>query len=118
MNWKVIPGFEGLYEVSDCGRVRSLDRVVIHKNGRQQPVKGKLFNLNSDGRYYKVELKGKTYGIHQLVAMAFLDHKPCGHKIQVDHIDENKLNNHISNLQLVSASENQLKSVIHRRKNK
>ncbi len=51
-------------------------------------------------------LKRKVFTVSQLIAMAFLNHVPCGYKIVVDHIDNNSLNNNINNLQLVSQRQN------------
>ena len=96
--FRSISGYEGLYEVSNFGNVKSLTNDKILK-----PC------LGSRG-YYMVRVykdnKGNTMSIHVLVAMAFLGHKPDGYKIVVDHIDNNKLNNHVSNLQLISNREN------------
>ena len=96
--FRSISGYEGLYEVSNFGNVKSLTNDKILK-----PC------LGSRG-YYMVRVykdnKGNTMSIHILVAMAFLGHKPDGYKIVVDHIDNNKLNNHVSNLQLISNREN------------
>ena len=96
--FRSISGYEGLYEVSNFGNVKSLINNKILK-----PC------LGSRG-YYMVRVykdnKGNTMSIHVLAAMAFLGHKPDGYKIVVDHIDNNKLNNHVSNLQLISNREN------------
>ncbi len=56
-------------------------------------------------RLYKNKI-GKTFRTHQLIAMAFLNHVPNGHKLVVDHIDNDKLNNKANNLQLVSQRKN------------
>ena len=107
--WKDIPEFEGFYQVSNLGNVRSL-------NYRQKGIVKQLNkNLNANGRY-KVNLckNGKSSGnnkIHQLSAMAFLNHKPCGHKIVVDHIDNNKENDKLYNLQLLTNRENIVKDM-------
>jgi hypothetical protein len=50
--------------------------------------------------------KRKIFNVHKLVAMAFLNHNPCGKNIVVDHIDNDKLNNKVSNLQIITAREN------------
>lgn len=98
--WKDIPTFEGLYQVSNLGNVRSL-------NYRNKRVIKKLSkSINARGRY-RVNLckNGKSWGntkIHQISAMAFLNHKPCGHKLVVDHKDNNKLNDRLYNLQIIT----------------
>jgi len=48
----------------------------------------------------------KSFKVHKLVAIHFLNHNPCGYKVVVDHIDGNPLNNHVNNLRLVSSREN------------
>ena len=99
--FRSISGYEGLYEVSNFGNVKSLTNDKILK-----PC------LGSRG-YYKVTLskdgKTKTIRIHILVATAFLDHVPDGYKIVVDHIDNNRLNNNLTNLQLISQRNNSSK---------
>lgn len=98
--WKDIEGYEGLYQVSNEGRVRSIDRIVIQKNFKGNFVeahyKGKILGhfFNKMG-YKRVALnknnKNKKFSIHRLVAKAFI---PNPHNFpQVNHIDENKLNN-------------------------
>ena len=105
--WKDVPGYEGLYEVSNLGRVKSLSRVVIRSDGHRQPVPGKILKnaVNSNG-YALVSLcntgNQKNYFIHTLVAIAFLNHKPDGYNIVVDHINNNGLDNKVENLQLIS----------------
>ena len=99
--FKNVPGYEGSYQVSNLGRVKSL------KLNRE-----KLLKLGLGGHCYFIvalcnEGKVKTINVHQLVAMAFLNHKPdCTTKVVVDHIDNNPLNNRLENLQLISAREN------------
>ena len=93
--WKDVPGYEGLYQVSNWGQVKSL------KFGKERILKP---SANSRG-YLRVALskdgKAKTYRIHQLVAMVFLDHQPDGMNIVINHLDNNPLNNKLDNLELV-----------------
>lgn len=107
--WKDIPGYEGFYQVSNIGRVKSLDRVVIDRNGRHMKYKGVLLTpqYNEFG-YQKIMLmmsrKGRTFKIHQLVAMTFIENKenhPC-----VNHKDGNKENNSVDNLEWCTFGEN------------
>lgn len=92
--WKDIEGFEGLYQVSNTGRVRSLN--YLH-TGKTKVMKQ---NTDKDG-YRNITLKNnnkcKTYFIHRLVALAFIPN-PLNLP-QVNHIDENKTNNAVWNLE-------------------
>lgn len=107
--WKPVVGYKGLYEVSSYGRVRSLNRIVIDKNGRKMMLKGKILKagVSSNGYFHLVlcrvgEQKSRT--VHSLVAEAFLKHKPDGmNSLVVDHKDNDKLNNHVNNLQLITS---------------
>lgn len=110
--WKDIPNYEGHYQVSNLGNVRSLDRYV---NGKKYKTykKGVVLKTRNNKGYYDCVLcmnrKFKCYKVHQLVAMAFLNHKPCGHKLVVDHINNIKTDNRIENLQIITARENTTK---------
>ena len=109
--WKAIREYDNQYEVSNLGNVRSINRYVNHWRGGKCLMKGKALkpSVNSCG-YLVVVLSlfsnSKTFCIHQLVAVAFLEHNLCGYDIVVDHKDFNRLNNNINNLALVSAREN------------
>ena len=74
--WREIEGYEGLYQVSNLGRVRSLDRVVIRSNGKPNTVSEKILKYGMNRGYCAVVLckdgKKKMYKVHRLVAMAFL----------------------------------------------
>ena len=107
--WKDILGYEGLYQVSNFGRVRSLDRIVKEKNGKNKFLKGKILKyILVYGGYMVVRLSKngilKNYYVHRLVAQAFLDNPD--NLPQVNHKDENPLNNVVSNLEWVSAKYN------------
>lgn len=90
--WKDIKGYEGLYQVSNYGRVKSLN---YRRTGKEQLMKPTLQNKG----YFWVMLykPNKLYLIHRLVAKAFIpnpDNLPC-----VNHKDENPTNNHVDNLE-------------------
>ena len=109
--WKPIPNYEGIYEVSNYGRVKSLERTIIKSNGVKMTCSEMILSCHIDSvGYYATGLNSKLYRVHQLVAMAFLGHKPNGHEKVIDHIDDNKLNNYVGNLRLVSNRENIRKS--------
>lgn len=105
-----IPGWEGFYMVSNLGRVKSLDRQVW--NGRSwYKLKGRILKptLGTEGYFFVSLVKNKfrkVMRIHQLVAMAFLNHVPCGYKLVVNHRDSNRLNNMLDNLEVVTQREN------------
>jgi hypothetical protein len=109
--YKDIIGYEGLYKVSNLGNVKSLDRHYVNSLGVVRFLKGRVLipGFNGNG-YLKVtiyrESKVKTRNIHQLVAEHFLDHTPCGHKLVVNHIDFNKANNLVTNLEVVTSRVN------------
>ena len=101
--WKDIKDYEGFYMVSSLGNVKSLKR-------KRVPRDKTLVACVCGVGYFVVGLskKGvhKTKAIHQLVAIAFLNHTPNGKKIVVDHIDNDKLNNSLENLQLITHRHN------------
>lgn len=106
--WKDIIGYEGLYQVSNLGRVRSYDKVIKMSDGRVRHDKGRLLKTSIVRNYKCITLyhnnKSKSFKIHRLVATAFI---PNPYDLpQVNHIDEDKLNNRIENLEWVTALEN------------
>lgn len=99
--WKNIDGYEGLYQVSNLGRVRSLDRVVTYRNGVSHPYKGKiLVPVKYNGLYLQVYLgRGRHKTIHRLVATAFVFNPKPGIYNVINHKDENPSNNRWDNLE-------------------
>lgn len=101
-----VPGYEGLYQVSNLGSVKSLSRIKIAGKIFYKTKEIILKQATNTNKRLTVNLakqnKIKTKLVHQLVAMAFLGHKPCGLKLVVDHIDDNYLNNRVENLQIVT----------------
>ena len=107
--WKDIKGYEGRYQVSNMGRVKSLERKASIKGDTKRTVQERILKpyTNHNG-YWRVKLcssKGqKGFFIHRLVCEAFHENpenKPC-----VNHIDENKANNEASNLEWCTYKEN------------
>jgi hypothetical protein len=102
--FKPIHGYEGHYEVSNMGNVRSV------KFKKEKLLKK---SLNTSG-YQQVGLhkKGniKTLQVHQLVAIVFLHHTPCGHNLVIDHINDIKTDNRVENLQIITNRENIFKT--------
>ena len=111
--WKDIPEYEGSYQVSNMGRVRSLDRVVADKNGRKCKYKGKVFkpNVNKTRGYEQLTLSNdneqNTKTVHRLVLEVFKPHVNMS-DLDVNHIDGNKLNNHLTNLEWLTRRDNML----------
>lgn len=103
--WKDIKGFEGVYQASNLGRVKSLER--IDALGRKVEEKILKPGINQYG-YYQVELYknsiGKMYQVHRLVYEAFNGQIPEG--LQVNHINEIKTDNRLENLNLMTPKEN------------
>lgn len=100
--WKAIEGYEGWYEVSSFGRVRSLDRVIFNSDGRKRLWKGIIMKIRKDRGGYltcclRKNSKCKLLKVHRLVAQTLIpnpDNLP-----QVNHKDEVKTNNHVDNLE-------------------
>ena len=108
--WRDIPGYEGYYQASNLGRVRSLDRFIYHKNGHYQKSVGKILICvpNKIG-YCQVFLcknneKKKHFYVHRLVWTTFYGEIPDD--MEVNHKDENKQNNSLDNLNLLSHKDN------------
>lgn len=103
--WLPIPGYEGMYEASDHGRIRSLDRTIT-RNGRPSKLQGRVLTplTSSKYGYLKVGLgRGNLKFVHRLVAESFLGD---GTGLDVDHRDGDPTNNHLSNLRYLTHAEN------------
>lgn len=113
--WKDIKGYEGLYQISNLGRVKKLQRTIITKNNRKLSYKEMILKptLNSKG-YCRVELiditgNRKRCFVHRLVAFEFCDKQDnCN---VVNHKDCNPLNNNYQNLEWVTQKENMQYSI-------
>ena len=108
--WKDIKGYEGLYQVSNMGRVKSLGRMVASKKGSKQYRKERILKpWTNRGGYLQVTLcngsnKRTAPQVHRLVCKEF--HKNPENKPEVNHINEDKLDNRACNLEWVTAKEN------------
>lgn len=94
--WEYVKGYEGVYVISNCGE-------IVNSNGKTLKQ-----SISSDG-YYVVGLSDegirKNFRVHVLMALTFLSHVPTKNMV-IDHIDNNPLNNHLSNLQVITTREN------------
>lgn len=115
--WKDIIGFEKKYQVSNLGRVRSLDRLVICKNGKVVFKKGRILKQQIASGYAQIYLpvdgKQKWFKVHKLVAEAFVP-SPNNYPI-VNHINGNTLLNSIDNLEWCDYSYNIIDGIIRRK---
>lgn len=108
--WRDIPGYEGLYQVSNLGNVKSVSRTVIRKNNIKHTLKGRKLKISKDRLGYLIvnlckNNTKKTFKIHRIVLMAF---KPVlgMENLQVNHKDEKRSNNNIDNLEWCTAKYN------------
>ena len=109
--WKDVVGYEGFYQVSNLGRVKGCERMIVHFRGGLRKLKEKIRKCSKDTDGYLVldlykDGKGKFHKVHRLVAMAFCEMQ--NGKNEVNHINGNKEDNNLCNLEWCNASENQL----------
>lgn len=106
--WEDVKGYEGLYQVSNCGRVKSLGRHRVGRDGVKKYYKERVIKLGNFNGYRNIALwkdnRKKIIKIHRLVYQAF-----CGELVKglyIDHIDHDPSNNNVENLQQISHREN------------
>lgn len=117
--WKDIKGYEGLYQVSNLGRVKSLDKIIVTIDRKNRCQKEKILKLQISKYGYNVITLwnnniSKQFKVHRLVAIAFIPNP--NNLPQINHIDEDKLNNKIDNLEWCTALENNHHSNIAKRR--
>lgn len=118
--WKDIKGYEGLYQISNTGKVKSLTRYVNSKSSGKLLIKEKIRKTTTTTAGYEYVVlankgKNKTLLIHRLVAETFIPN-PNNYAC-VNHIDENKSNNNVSNLEWCNYEYNNTYKNIHLRRN-
>ncbi len=115
-NWRPIPGYEGMYSVSDTGRVRSEDRTIVSSTGQRYLARGKILNPTFDSHgYRRVGLsrssKVDLLCVHYLVILTFVGERPP--QADICHTDGDPLNNHLTNLRYGTRAENIADSKAH-----
>jgi hypothetical protein len=109
--WKNLPGYEGIYKVSDKGRIKSLAR----SDAKGNRLKEKIMSICTSGRYPCISLckngRQKTKHIHPLILLAFVG--PCPEGMECCHNNGVKSDNRLTNLRWGTHSENQLDAVKH-----
>lgn len=115
--WKPVVGYEGLYEVSDLGRIKSVAREAINNRGyeRGRPIPERILRQSTANNGYKLvrlyrDGKGSTLTVHSLVLKAHVGPRPEGH--QGCHSPNGKEDNRLCNLRWDTASSNQLDKIV------
>lgn len=102
--WKDIKNYKGKYQISNMGRIKSIEHTIIRKNGNKLLIKEKILKQSINKGYYHITLQGKCFRVNRLVAETFIpnpNNLPC-----VNHKDENKLNNNVENLEWCTVAYN------------
>lgn len=112
--WRPVVGFEGIYEVSDLGRVRSVPRERVSVNGHTRKYPGRIRLLDKDRHGYPLitlsrDGKNVKFPVHQLVARAFIGPKPEG--MEVRHLNDVRDDNRAANITYGTRSQNMYDSI-------
>ena len=116
--WTSIPGYEGFYEVSNYGDVRSLTRFVPYGRHKGMVYKGRDLKQFITGKYLSVKLAKagvlKTAYTHELVLLAFEGYRPeMDERCEIRHLDGDKTNNRLTNLKYGTTKENMADRKLH-----
>lgn len=111
--WRWIKGYEGLYEVSNLGNIRSWIKAGGGGTTMRSSPRIRKHYIRKDGYHY-IGLIDKSYQVHRLVAEAFIPNPE--NKPQVDHIDTDPSNNRVDNLKWATQSENNLNPITRKRR--
>lgn len=114
--WKPVYGYDGLYEVSSTGDVRSVDRIATHQMGGPLKLRGKKLSVHVNPKGYCTYAlcrhgKLKTFAAHTLVLEAFVGPRPEGQ--EACHLDGNRQNPRLDNLRWDTRVENQRDRLVH-----
>jgi hypothetical protein len=109
--WKDVPGYEGMYQASNTGKIKSLTRIVNSSYGSKMRITGKIKKLCQKPNgyvYVGLSKNGETrsYRVHRLIAMAFIENK--SNLSDVNHKNGKKNDNRLSNLEWCSPSQNSI----------
>lgn len=110
--WKDVIGYEGIYQVSNLGNVKSLSREKCGYRGcfiTKEKILNKCIRGKRKQYYFVTFFDRKKFSTHQLMAVAFLNHTIDGHNMVVDHINNDPLDNRLENLQVITTRENTTK---------
>jgi hypothetical protein len=106
--WKDVIGYEGFYQVSNLGNIKSVNRIIYNKGSNcHNKLKSRLLkSCKCNNGYFVVNLSGKTKYVHRIVCESFIKIIKSG--LTVNHKDGDKSNNNINNLEIVTYSENHI----------
>lgn len=107
--WRSVKNYEGFYEVSNYGNIRSVDRYIVGKRNKTYTLKGRIKKKSIGGNGYHIVTLSKNgldkqMLVHRLVASAFIENK--NNLPVINHKDEDKLNNHVDNLEWCTYTHN------------